>query len=98
MDFDLSKIKPPDGWKSYLVTFKDTDIHPLEKVNMKGRAVRIFAPNDEAAIICVRHRFGQAFYQLHNEKKTRLLKLIKYPNGIYETLLFQREKQQYKLN
>ena len=98
MEINLNATKPPDGWNSYLLTFKDEDVHPLEKVNMKGRAVRIFAPNDEAAVIIVKHRFGKSFYQLHNMKKIRPLKLIQYPLGIYEILVFDKNKQKYKLN
>ena len=98
MEIDINKIKPPDNWKAYLVTFKDSDIHPIERVSMKGRAVRIFAPNNEAAVIIVKSRFGKAFYQLHDEKAIRVGKFISYPNGVYETLVFQKNKQKYKLN
>ena len=83
-------MRPPPGWNSYLVTFKDEDIHPIEKDSMKGCAVRVFAPSDEAAAVVVRFRFGKAFYQLHDEKKTTPYKLISYPQGIYETLIYQK--------
>jgi len=98
MEYKLSDIRPPDGWKSYLVTFKNNDIHPLEKVPMKDRAVRIFAPSDEAAKIVVGHRFGKSFYQLHDEKQILWHRPIFYPKGIFETLHFKHVKEKYKLN
>lgn len=88
--WNLNNILPPSGWKAYLITFKDSDIHPIEKESMKGRAVRIFAPDDEAAKIVLTHRFGTAYYQLHDETFMKPLQLQSYPNGIYETLKFQK--------
>ncbi|MCK5345582.1 MAG: hypothetical protein KAR20_19365 [Candidatus Heimdallarchaeota archaeon] len=98
MEISLSSLKPPDGWKAYLVTFKDDDVHPMEKVSMKGLAVRIFAPEDEAAKIVLKARFGTAYYQLHDEKKMKPFQLLQYPNGIFETLHFHKVEQNYKLN
>jgi hypothetical protein len=93
MERTLSSLRPPEGWKAYLVTFKDDDVHPIEKVNMKGCVVRIFAPEDEAAKQVVTHRFGKAYYQLHDEKKIQPLKLLSYPNGVFETLHFHAKKK-----
>jgi hypothetical protein len=91
-------MKPPNGWKAYLVTFKNEDVHPIEKVSMKGRAVRIFAPDDEAAKMVLKHRFGTSYYQLHDEGSMKPFQLLQYPNGIFETLHFHQSKKKYRLN
>lgn len=93
----MNDLKPPAGWNAYLVTFKTQDRDPQTKTAMYGYAVRIFAPSDEAAKKVVTHRFGTAFYQLHDEKKTKAFKLVSYPKGIFETLLFKKDKHVNKL-
>lgn len=85
----LDQIRKP-GWNVYLVTFKPGDIHPIEREDMEGRAVRIIAPDDEAMKHVLRSRFGNAFYRVHNEMKIN--KPMFYPNGLFETLVYQKPK------
>jgi hypothetical protein len=80
--------KPPVGFAPFLLTFKGGDFHPYDKVPMDGRAVRIYAPTPEAAAEVVRHRFGNKFKKLYDERNTRV---IFYPNGLWETLIWVKK-------
>lgn len=82
-----SSQKPPVGFTSYIVSFKDGDIHPQDKVSMRGRAVRVFAPNLEKAMVCVKHRFGSAFAAVRTEFDCAGLVFI---NGLWETLIWKK--------
>jgi hypothetical protein len=78
-------FRVPPGFRPYIVTFKHDDIHPMDKVPMAGRAVRIFAPNVDRCREVVQHRFGKAFHHVYDER-TKTVTL--YPNGIYEQLIW----------
>jgi hypothetical protein len=83
-------FKIPTGYFSYILTFKKGDIHPVDHIEMTGRGVRIFAPGPQEAIGAVRHRYGRAFNELHEERRMRI---VRFPGGIYETLLWKKENQ-----
>lgn len=86
MNKPFIKVKKPDGYDPYLVFFKNDDIHPFDKVEMMGRAVRILAPNVDAAMEIIEHRFGTSYAKVSPEYD---LKYAFYPNGIWETLVYQ---------
>lgn len=79
-------FRPPPEYQSFIVTFKTGDIHPLAKVPMEGRAVRIYAPGVKEATEVVRHRFGNAFNEMHDESKMRL---HIWKNRLYEQLIYK---------
>jgi len=82
---DVSHVKP--NWIPYLITFKDTDRHPFEGCLMENYLVRIIAPDDEAAKLVLKAKFGKSYYQLHREREY----FVDWPvGGIFETLVFKK--------
>ena len=89
MSETMITFKVPPGYHAYIVDFKKGDIHPTDKVEMHDKGVRIFAPGPAEAITCVKHKYGRAFNELRGEATMRF---VRFPGGIYETLLWKDEK------
>jgi len=76
-------IKHAVSYRTYILYFKKGDIHPISKYHMESVAVKIIAPDDEAAKITVRHRFGNSFHYLERKKGI-------CQKDVYETLIWKK--------
>ena len=89
IELPFDTFRPPPEYIAYVVNFKDEDIHPIEKIPMRDRFVRIYAPGPEQAKEVVKHRFGKAFFQLWDER-TKPGMIQNYKLGIYEQLIWKK--------